>query len=403
MNLIFLTLLNINSVSERGLYTDLLRKFRDEGHNVFVICPIERKYKQRTNVIEKDGVTILQVKTFNIQKANLLEKGIGTLLIEYQFLHAARRYYKDKFFDLILYSTPPITFTKVVNNFKRHNNAVTYLLLKDIFPQNAVDLGMIKQDSFIHRYFRTKEKALYKISNYIGCMSPGNRDYVLRHNEEIDPRKVEVNPNSIEPILTSISDLEKASIRDRFLIPTNATLFVYGGNLGKPQGVQFLIEVLQSNMPNPDVFFMVIGSGTEYSKLERWFNDNAPLNARLLPALPKADYDNLLGSCDVGLIFLDRRFTIPNFPSRILSYMEYKLPILAATDVNTDFGNEIQNNELGLWCESGNLKQFNDNVNFLHENVAARKMMGNNGHSFMLGNYSVNISYQTIIKHLSKG
>ena len=55
-------------------------------------------------------------------------------------------------------------------------------------------------------------------------------------------------------------------------------------------------------------------------------------------SLPKADYETIVASCDVGMIFLDHRFTIPNFPSRMLSYMKAKIPILAVTDPNTDVG-----------------------------------------------------------------
>ena len=73
-----------------------------------------------------------------------------------------------------------------------------YLLLKDIFPQNAVDLGMFSKGGLLYRMFRKKEERLYQLSDYIGCMSPANVDYILRHNREVDIHRVEVCPNSIE-------------------------------------------------------------------------------------------------------------------------------------------------------------------------------------------------------------
>ena len=86
MNVLFLTLVEINSVEERGIYQDLLRKFRDEGHNVTIVTPVERRRKIPTNLIQKEGVSLLQVKTLNIQKTHIIEKGIGTLVIKYQYL-----------------------------------------------------------------------------------------------------------------------------------------------------------------------------------------------------------------------------------------------------------------------------------------------------------------------------
>src|SRR5690606_5422125 len=109
MNVLFLTLVEINSIEERGIYQDLLRKFRDEGHDVTIVSPIERRKKISTYFRSKDGVSILQVKTLNIQKTNIIEKGIGTLAIEYQYLHAIKKHLNHLKFDLILYSTPPIT------------------------------------------------------------------------------------------------------------------------------------------------------------------------------------------------------------------------------------------------------------------------------------------------------
>ena len=102
-------------------------------------------------------------------------------------------------FDLITYSTPPITLTNVVKYLKKKNpKAVSYLQLKDIFPQNAVDIGMFGEKSVFNWYFRRKEKALYKASDFIGCMSPANVEYVLEHNPEVAPEKVEIAPNTID-------------------------------------------------------------------------------------------------------------------------------------------------------------------------------------------------------------
>ena len=87
-----------------------------------------------------------------------------------------------------------------------------------------------------------------------------------------------------------------------------------------------------------DVFFLIVGDGTEFAKIEAYVNEDKPSNVKLMKRLPKEDYDKMVGACDVGMIFLDHRFTIPNFPSRLLSYMQAKIPVLACTDVNTDIG-----------------------------------------------------------------
>jgi glycosyltransferase involved in cell wall biosynthesis len=395
MNVLFLTLIEIDTVDQRGLYHDLLRKFRDMGHNLTVVSPLERRRKIPTRFFKKDSVSFLQVKTFNIQKTNVIEKGIGTLAIEFQYLAAIKRHLSETKFDLVLYSTPPITFVKIIDYIKKRDQAKSYLLLKDIFPQNAVDMKMLKENGFLHKYFTKKEKDLYKISDTIGCMSQANVDFILKYNPEVEAGKVEVNPNSIQPITFSQTQEQKMAIRSKYGLPLDKKVFVYGGNLGIPQGVDFLIETIERNT-NKNAFFLVIGNGTQFKKLSKWFETHNPQNALLLSGIEKNQYDNLLNSCDIGLIFLNENFTIPNFPSRLLSYLEMKMPVIAAVDTATDIGKVIEDAKCGYSVLAGDIARMNTVIEkILHEDDLEK--MGKNGYEFLIQNYTVDISYGLII------
>ena len=406
MNIIFLTLVRISDIEERGIYHDLMRKFRDEGHNVYIVTPVERRLGLQTSLTESKGVHILNVKTLNVQKTSIVEKGIGTLLIEDQFKAAIKKYLGDIKFDLITYSTPPITFTNVVKYLKRENpRATSYLQLKDIFPQNAVDIGMMKATGvkvLLYKFFRNKEKALYEVSDYIGCMSPANVQFLLKHNPEIDASRVGVAPNSVELRDVRLEDgqekAERYYIRRKYELPTDKPIFIYGGNLGKPQGIDYLVKCLEANKKRTDCYFVVVGTGTEYPRLEVWYNANLNHNVKLMKGLPKADYDMLVKSCDVGLIFLDHRFTIPNYPSRLLTYLENKMPVLCATDVNTDIGKIAEENGYGYWCESVNPEDFTALVDKML--ASDRKAMGEKGYEFLKKNYLVENTYNAIMSHL---
>lgn len=401
MNVLFLSLMGYSSIKNRDIYTDLLREFINQGHKVYIVSPAERRQGIETGLIEEENSTILRVKTGNIQKTNLIEKGISTVMLEPQFVAAIKSFFGDIKFDLILYSTPPITIAKAVEYVKKRDNATTYLMLKDIFPQNAVDLGMLSTTGlkgFLYRFFRMKEKQLYAVSDRIGCMSPANCEYVLKHNPEIDPKKVEVNPNSIEVVDMRLNGEQKTEMRKKYGIPLDKIVFVYGGNLGKPQGIPFLIECLKTQENNDKAFFLIVGDGTEYGKLEAFVNAEKPANTRLLKRLPKEDYDRLVAACDVGMIFLDHRFTIPNFPSRLLSYMQAGLPVLACTDPNTDIGKVITDGGFGWWCESKNSNAFSNLAKqIINQNEDSIKKMQDNATKYLCTNYSVRNDYEIII------
>lgn len=406
MNIIFLTLSRISNIEERTIYADLMRKFRDEGHQVYVVSPSERRLGLNTSLSNENGVHILNVKTLNVQKTNVIEKGIGTLLLERQYRSAIQKYLKDVKFDLIIYSTPPITFTNVVKFLKKQNPvAISYLLLKDIFPQNAVDLGIFSKKSVFYRYFRNKEKALYKASDYIGCMSPANVAYLRTHNRDYPERRIEEAPNSIELRNQTLTSGEKESIREKYGLPLDKPVFIYGGNLGKPQGIDYLINCLDDNKYRNDCFFVIVGNGTEYGKLEAWVdgqNNKSELNVKLMKGLPKEEYDQLVQACDVGLIFLDHRFTIPNYPSRLLTYMENQMPVICATDVNTDVGKIAEQNGYGYWCESIDPLSFTVLVNRFLSDPGRIKTMGERGYAYLKKNYLVENTYRTIMRHCLK-
>ena len=404
MHIIFLTMSHLTEVDTHGIYGDLVRKFRDEGHQVYIVSPRERHTGEKTHLYETGGVNILGVRTLNLQKTNVIEKGIGQVLVETQFKRAIKLHLGNVQFDLILYSTPPITFPKVIQYLKTANpQARTYLLLKDIFPQNAVDLGMMSKTGVkgvLYKFFRKKEKKLYALSDHIGCMSPANVRYVVGHNPEVSPDKVELAPNSYELVERIVlTDTERQAIREKYHLPTNHPVFIYGGNLGKPQGIPFLIKCLNANADRDDCHFVVVGNGTEYHRLEQWHNQKHPKSVSVFQRLPKEDYDELVRACDVGLIFLDYRFTIPNYPSRLLPYLMERKPIIAATDPNCDTGSIAEANGYGLWCPSNDVEAFTRCVDKMLASDIAQ--MGENGYRFYMDNYTVEHTHNAIMKHFN--
>lgn len=399
MNVLFMTIGKMDDIEEHTIYCDLLRYFRDAGHSVYTISPYEKRTGLQTAYEEKNGIHMLHVRTGNVTgMVSLIEKGLAQLSIEPIFIKAIKKYYSNVKFDLVMYSTPPITFCNAIEYVKRRDNAKTYLLLKDIFPQNAVDIGMMSKSGIkghLYKFFRNKEKKLYGLSDYIGCMSPANVEYVKQNNPEIDNYRVEVCPNCIEVVDKSINEEERRSIRKKYDIPLEKRVFVYGGNLGKPQGIDFLIECLHSQENSKDNYFLIVGDGTEYGKIEEFVKSSNQNNIRLMKRLPQEDYDTMVGACDVGMIFLDHRFTIPNFPSRVLSYMQAKIPVLACTDSNTDIGKIIEEAGFGSWCESNDVNGFVECVNktMQIQSVAEKEW------NYLNKYYSTRNGYDIIMKH----
>ena len=395
MNVLFLTMNPFTGIDMHNIYSDLMQEFIRNGHRPYIVTPREKKLGEKTALVDYDTYSILKVQIGNTSGVGLIEKGISTVTLSGKYYRAVKNYLGDLEFGLILYSTPPITLAAPVKKLKKLFRCPTYLMLKDIFPQNAVDLGMFSKKSPIYSYFASKERMLYGISDRIGCMSRANVDFLKKNHPQIPQQSIEICPNGIIPSQPLDRSAEKEKLRKTYGIAADAVVYLYGGNLGKPQAIDHLVECLRQNKDKADRHFIICGSGSEFPLLEQFMEAEKPANVQLIRFLPKAEYDALVRGCDVGLIFLDKRFTIPNYPSRILSYMEYAMPVIACTDKNTDIGTDALENGYGLWCESADPAAFTACVDQM--NCADRDAMGAAARAYLEENFTAKRCYQIIM------
>lgn len=374
----------------KDLYCDLIDSLLKRNHKITVV----RSLPNIANTAfqqQNSGLSVLDVKTGDPFSKNLFKKGLNQILIGTYFKSAIKQYLLEEHFDLILYATPPVTLANVVKFCKEKYRAKTFLMLKDIFPQNAVDLGMMNKTGIIYNFFRNQEKKYYKYSDYIGCMSQANMEYVLEHNPEVKKEKVHIFPNSIEIDFTGKTVFNK-----------DKTVFMFGGNLGKPQNISFLIALSRRLKDYSKAEFIIVGGGTEQGKIIEYVANEKPANLSFNRRLPQEEYEKLLQTADVGLISLDPRFTIPNVPSRMQSYLKLKKPILAITDTATDIKSMILDNDCGWWCDAGNLDAAEETVKAICEDKESQKIKGLNGFDFLKREFDVESNADKIENFMAK-
>lgn len=401
MKILFVSLCAIENVENQHIYTDLLRIFRSRGHEVWAIAPREKRCGLATEFVDDHGIRLIHVAIGDIQKTNFIKKGFSTLSLNRRFVRALDEFAPDEKFDLVLYVTPPTTISGLVRQVKDKTGAKAYLLLKDIFPQNSLDLGILSAKGIrglLYRYFKKTERKTYAVADWIGCMSRANLEYLLEHQPDLDAARIEVNPNSLIP--RDMTEVSPSYFREKYDIPSDQIVFAYGGNLGKPQDIDFLISVLDLNEDNPAGFFLIAGEGTERRRLEAFFSKKRLHHARLLPRLPRKEFDEMLCACDVGMIVLDYRFTIPNFPSRMLSYMQASLPVITATDMTTDIGLVVEENGFGVSAFSNDAQDFLGKCREIARGDL--REMGRKARECLENQYTAERTYQIIMEHFNE-
>lgn len=401
MRILYLSQKDIN-INGSGIYSDLINGLRERGHEV-VLCCADSSY-EKTQLVQSP-LKKVEIKVANQFGVNIIKKGLIILSLEKIITKAIKKYLSDEKFDLVLYATPPITLANVVKYCKKKYGCRSYLMLKDIFPQNAVDLNMMSTGGLtgiLYKLFRSKEIKLYKYSDAIGCMSKANIEYLKKHNPYLgDDKKIELFPNAVDIRGLSPEKNNDRSILQKYGIADNKTVFIYGGNLGKPQGLDFFAEALKSCSDIEDAFFVIIGNGGEKEKLFKAVGDLK--NVMTMDALPKDDYEKFCSQCDVGMVMLDKRFTIPNYPSRTLSYLSGSMPIMACTDKNTDINELVENQaKCGKWCYSGDVEGFRQTVLWFLSHKGELKEMGQNGFRYLIDNFNIQDNIEKLEKFVQK-
>lgn len=388
MNILYLTM--SYEFKTTGLYQSLINGLAAKGHNITIVRGMQSIKKTNLKKVST-CIDCLNVKCGDPFEKKLIKKGLNQISLEYKFKHAIEKFLCEKTYDLILYATPPVTLCNTVKYCKVKYNAKTFLMLKDIFPQNAVDLDLIKKNSYIYHFFRKKEKRYYLVSDYIGCMSLGNVDYVKQHNPEIIHSKLHVFYNSI-----TIDKVDRPAYFNK-----DKTVFLFGGNLGRPQNIPLLIEIVKELNSYPDAHFIIVGKGTEAGMIKKFCSEEKPQNLIYRSFLPQEEYEEILDKVDVGLISLDTRFTIPNIPSRFQSYLKLKKPVLAITDNVTDLKEMILDHDCGWWCDGRCKEKVVHMIKEICENKVEQKKKGLNGFCYLNEEFNVERNIKQIEKFLN--
>ncbi len=402
-NILFIFARHSENPDDSTLTKDLSDDFFKQGNNVTVVTFLEKKYKRETQLKIENGYEVLRVKTgnyFNI--GSRIEKGMTVLTMASDLKKGIIKYLGDRKYDLIITHTPFVSTEKLIKPLKEYFKCPAHLILWDIFPQNAKDIGIIN-NNLLFSFFKYREKKMLSIYDYIWCMSEGNVDYLKKNYSYLDKNKIKFLRNwaVIKPKIK----INKKEIRNKYNFSENDFIAVFGGNMGKPQKLENILSLAERCLENKNIKFLFIGSGSEKERLEKLTKDKNLINVSFINQVPREDYEKITAGCDIGLVSLDERFTVPNFPSKTTDYFKLSLPILASLDkcAAEDYGNFLQNEvKGGLFAPAGNTEELYKQFMKLYKDENLRKQLGNNGRKYYEEYLGVDKAYKTIMKKVGE-
>jgi O26-antigen biosynthesis N-acetyl-L-fucosamine transferase len=377
--------------SSATLIHDLALEFAARGHHPSVVAP-NSEARADVEVTSEGSVEVVRVRTGRMKGAARWLRGVNEARLSSRVWGACRHYFRSRSFDFIVFYSPTIFFGSLVSRLKKLYGCRSYLILRDIFPQWAVDAGVMGK-GLPYWYFKRKEYAQYDAADHIGVQSPANLEY-FKERGLTGRYRLEVlfNWMKIGPVTVPRSDL-----RSRWGCEAKLLLF-YGGNIGVSQDCDNLIRLasgLQTAAPQAHV--MLLGEGTEVGRLRRRIQEYGLRNVSIEGPLPQAQYLEAVRSADVGLLTLDGRLRTQNFPGKLLSYMHEARPILASINPGNDLKEILEGVGAGLVCRNGDDGVFLECALKLIRDEALRASMGDASRKLLEDRFSVSIAAEQIL------
>ena len=369
------------------LIEDLACQIEIAGNHTILVIPNNLIFK-KTSISFYKNRTILRVRTFNSKSHNLLYRAFSEIFNPFLIILSLKLNKIHNYNGIIWYS-PSIFFGFVIQFLKFQKKVKSYLILRDIFPQWALDVGIINKN-IAYYLFKFFERLQYCLADRIGIQSTSNIDYFKKNYPE-HLRKVEVLQNWMfkrEPIKTKIN-LDETLLRGRFI-------FVYAGNFGKSQQIENLLNLVSFFRKNKKFGFVFIGAGTEFETIKKVIYYKRIDNLLVLNQVSSYELISLFRQCDMGLITLNLKHSTHNIPGKFISYLFSGLPVVAIVNEGNDLIETINKNNLGVACSSQKIKYLKKYMlKFI--NTMDKKVLAVRCVAFANKNYSSKKSAKQII------
>src|SRR5438270_1613170 len=318
-----------------SLATELTRR----GHTATILTVAEQTAPY--TVEQTDYATVIRVRAPRLKGVNLVLRGLRELRLSTLVWNNARSVISPLHADLIAFYSPTIFWGPLVRRLKKLWRARTVLILRDMFPQWALDAGEIRRGphyTVLSRYADLQ----YSVADIIGIQSPGNRAFFEQQRPQFLPR-TSVLYNWVS---ASSANDKPTELRKQLGIAATTPIFLYGGNLGPAQDPALLAAL--ANRLGDRAHILVVGEGLAFRELE-----SSATQLRNLSAWHSVAQERFLAiaaQCDIGLILLNRNLKTHNVPGKLLTYLQARIPVLASLNRGNDLAELIETHHAGVAC-----------------------------------------------------
>lgn len=303
--------------------------------------------------------------------------------------------------DVIVVISPPLQLALTALAAGKLWRAPVLLVIKDIVPDVAISLGMLKNRGIIG-IARALERFCYQHADRISVIGDGFIRNLL--SKGVPTEKLSLIPDWVDTNL--VYPMERVnSFRRRHGIPADTCLVLYSGNMSFKQGLDNVISAAERLQDRPDVQFCLTGQGAARSALEEMVKHRRLTNVSFLPFEPEETYPEMLAAADI--LLLSQRADVGDavLPCKFLNYMAAGRPIVSAVSAESETAVYMRKADCGRLVPPEEPAALAEAISDLFGDQVLRALLGTNGRRFVEAQFSreqVLQSYADLIESMAR-
>jgi len=329
----------------------LSREFARQGYSLCVLLPSPNQ-AEPWKLEEFYGVQVLRLRAPRTKDIGYVRRTLAEFWMPFAMLRNLRRSpLATEVWDGIVWYSPSIFHGPLVSALIRLSACKSYLIIRDIFPDWAVDMGLMGRGIPCY-FFSAVARYQYSVADVIGVQTPGNLGYFKSWLAK-PGRKLEVLQNWLGKPTQN-----RCRIRVNETPLAGRKVLVYAGNMGVAQGMDILLDLAEKLRSRSDVGFLFVGRGQDAERLKAAAESKCLDNVVFFDEIDPDEIPDLYAQCDAGIVALDSRHKSHNIPGKFLTYMQSGLPVLANINRGNDLADIIRDERVGQVCETNQVDEL---------------------------------------------
>jgi glycosyltransferase involved in cell wall biosynthesis len=375
----------------RGIQTEVLTAF---PHHPMGVIP--EKYKGMFYLYEDyDGIPVHRTWIYPSPKGSFWKRLFSYFSFTFSSFYSIM---KSKPTDIIICNSPPLFLGITGYLGAKFKRAKFVFNIADIWPESAVELGILKNQAFIKLATRL-EHFLYKKSWKIATATDGIKEYMIKHGKpekDVFVLPNGVNTNTFKPLPKNEHLIKEIGLEGK-------KVFTYAGTLGYAQGLDSILytaEILQHQ--NPNVHFLFVGDGQEHEKLVKIKRELNLNNVTFYGSVPVSKMPEIFSISDFSIVPLRNIELFKGArPSKIFPALSCGVPVLYCGVGESS--NILLNNQCGRVAKPEDPESIAKEVLYL-ANISDEeyKILAENGRDLTIREYSWKSIVDNLLENLSK-